>query len=181
MLSLRNRHFFLMDLVLLPAAAVLAFVLRLDATGLEFYASSILLYVAVSVPVKLTVREFQLLWHLITTRPRVASRDSILERVWGLSSEVETRTVDVHVRALVLDGIEVDVVRGIPGQGLVDDRDRALRGAVRRRGRPGRDDPATPIRSSRSGTVRRISPSRRSHRRNAPFGILPRPSDDPAD
>jgi FlaA1/EpsC-like NDP-sugar epimerase len=53
MLSLRNRHFFLLDLVLLPAAAVLAFVLRLDATGLEFYASSILLYVAVSVPVKL--------------------------------------------------------------------------------------------------------------------------------
>jgi DNA-binding response OmpR family regulator len=51
-------------------------------------------------PVRLTVREFELLWYLITTRPRVASRDSILERVWGLSSEVETRTVDVHVRAL---------------------------------------------------------------------------------
>ena len=51
-------------------------------------------------PVRFTVREFELLWYLITTRPRVASRESILERVWGLSSEVETRTVDVHVRAL---------------------------------------------------------------------------------
>lgn len=50
--------------------------------------------------VKMTVREFELLWHLISIRPRVASRDNILERVWGLSSEVETRTVDVHVRAL---------------------------------------------------------------------------------
>jgi DNA-binding response OmpR family regulator len=50
--------------------------------------------------VRFTVREFELLWYLITTRPRVASRESILERVWGLSSEVETRTVDVHVRAL---------------------------------------------------------------------------------
>jgi len=50
--------------------------------------------------VRLTVREFDLLWYLITIRPRVASRESILERVWGLSSDVETRTIDVHVRAL---------------------------------------------------------------------------------
>jgi DNA-binding response OmpR family regulator len=50
--------------------------------------------------VRLTVREFELLWYLITTRPRVASRDAILERVWGISSDVETRTVDVHIRAL---------------------------------------------------------------------------------
>ena len=51
-------------------------------------------------PVRFTVREFELLWYLITTRPRVASRESILERVWGLSRDVETRTVDVHIRAL---------------------------------------------------------------------------------
>ena len=51
-------------------------------------------------PVRLTVREFELLWYLVTTRPRVATRENILERVWGFSSEVETRTVDVHVRAL---------------------------------------------------------------------------------
>lgn len=51
-------------------------------------------------PVRLTMREFELLWYLVTTRPRVASRESILERVWGLSSEIETRTVDVHIRGL---------------------------------------------------------------------------------
>jgi DNA-binding response OmpR family regulator len=50
--------------------------------------------------VKLTMREFELLWYLITTRPRVASRERVLDRVWGLSSDVETRTVDVHIRAL---------------------------------------------------------------------------------
>lgn len=61
-------------------------------------------------PVRLTVREFELLWYLITTRPRVASRESILERVWGMSSDVETRTVDVHVRAL----------RKKLGQGIVE-------------------------------------------------------------
>lgn len=50
--------------------------------------------------VRLTMREFELLWYLVMTRPRVAPRENILDRVWGLSSEVETRTVDVHVRAL---------------------------------------------------------------------------------
>jgi two-component system phosphate regulon response regulator PhoB len=50
--------------------------------------------------VRLTAREFELLWFLIVSRPRVALRDQILERVWGLSTEVETRTVDVHIRAL---------------------------------------------------------------------------------
>jgi DNA-binding response OmpR family regulator len=51
-------------------------------------------------PVRLTTREFELLWYLITSRPRVVTRDRILERVWGISADVETRTVDVHIRAL---------------------------------------------------------------------------------
>jgi len=51
-------------------------------------------------PVRLTTRELELLWFLVTSRPRVVSRQTILERVWGLSAEIETRTVDVHVRAL---------------------------------------------------------------------------------
>jgi two-component system, OmpR family, phosphate regulon response regulator PhoB len=51
-------------------------------------------------PVRLTARELDLLWFLIINRPRVVTRDRILERVWGLSTDVETRTVDVHVRAL---------------------------------------------------------------------------------
>ncbi len=64
--------------------------------------------------VRLTVREFELLWYLITTRPRVASRERILERVWGISSDVETRTVDVHIRALraKLDPKVVETVIG---------------------------------------------------------------------
>jgi DNA-binding response OmpR family regulator len=67
-------------------------------------------------PVRLTVREFELLWYLITTRPRVAIRDRILERVWGISSEVETRTVDVHVRALRAK-IDSEVVETLIGAG----------------------------------------------------------------
>ena len=66
--------------------------------------------------IRLTTREFELLWYLITTRPRVASRERILERVWGLSSEVETRTVDVHIRAL-RKKIDQDVVETVIGVG----------------------------------------------------------------
>jgi len=51
-------------------------------------------------PVRLTARELDLLWFLLTTRPRVVSRERIVERVWGLGSDVDERTVDVHVRAL---------------------------------------------------------------------------------
>lgn len=51
-------------------------------------------------PVRITAREMELLWYLIASRPRVVRRESILERVWGLSAEVTTRTIDVHVRAL---------------------------------------------------------------------------------
>jgi len=67
-------------------------------------------------PVRLTVREFELLWYLITTRPRVATRDRILERVWGISSEVETRTVDVHIRALRAK-IDSEIVETLIGAG----------------------------------------------------------------
>ncbi len=66
--------------------------------------------------VRLTVREFELLWYLITTRPRVASREAVLERVWGISSDVETRTVDVHIRALRAK-IDPELIETVIGAG----------------------------------------------------------------
>jgi DNA-binding response OmpR family regulator len=50
--------------------------------------------------VHLTKKEFDLLWLLIRSRSRVVSRDTILTRLWDYSTEVETRTVDVHIRSL---------------------------------------------------------------------------------
>ncbi len=55
MTTLRNRHFFLLDLALIPLVALLAFALRLDAEGIQDYALTILLFIAVSLPVKLMV------------------------------------------------------------------------------------------------------------------------------
>jgi two-component system, OmpR family, alkaline phosphatase synthesis response regulator PhoP len=50
--------------------------------------------------IRLTRREFELLRFLVENRNRVLSRDRLLERVWGLDRQVETRSVDVHVGRL---------------------------------------------------------------------------------
>jgi len=48
----------------------------------------------------LTVKEFDLLVLLIKNRGNVLTREQLLESVWGLSSAIESRTVDVHIRTL---------------------------------------------------------------------------------
>lgn len=50
--------------------------------------------------VKLARKELELLWMLIRNRPSVVSRDRILSEVWQVSEDVETRTVDAHIRNL---------------------------------------------------------------------------------
>jgi phosphate regulon transcriptional regulator PhoB len=52
--------------------------------------------------VALTPKEFELLRALVAVRGRVLSREFLLDRVWGYSraGEIESRTVDVHVRRL---------------------------------------------------------------------------------
>lgn len=53
-------------------------------------------------PAALTAKEFELLKTLIQANGRVLSRDYLLETIWGFdrAMEIETRTVDVHVRTL---------------------------------------------------------------------------------
>lgn len=48
----------------------------------------------------LRVKEFDLLVLLLKNRGNVLTREQLLESVWGLSSEIESRTVDVHIRTL---------------------------------------------------------------------------------
>jgi len=50
--------------------------------------------------VKLTRKEFALLEHLILNSGRVASRQQLLDNVWGYSYFGDTRTLDVHIRRL---------------------------------------------------------------------------------
>jgi DNA-binding response OmpR family regulator len=50
--------------------------------------------------VKLTRKEFALLEHLVKNAGRVATRQQLLDNVWGYSYFGDTRTLDVHIRRL---------------------------------------------------------------------------------
>src|SRR3989339_1444217 len=50
--------------------------------------------------VELTAKEFALLRFLAERREKVFSREQLLDEVWGIDQQIETRTVDVHVRKL---------------------------------------------------------------------------------
>jgi DNA-binding response OmpR family regulator len=50
--------------------------------------------------VKLTRKEFALLSNLVKNSGRVATRQNLLDHVWGYSYFGDTRTLDVHIRRL---------------------------------------------------------------------------------
>ena len=50
--------------------------------------------------VRLTRKEFALLQHLIENKGRVATRQQLLDNVWGYNYFGDTRTLDVHIRRL---------------------------------------------------------------------------------
>lgn len=50
--------------------------------------------------VKLTRKEFALLENLVKNSGRVATRQNLLDNVWGYSYFGDTRTLDVHIRRL---------------------------------------------------------------------------------
>lgn len=58
-------------------------------------------------PIDLTQKEFDLAVYLFQNPGKLLSRVKLLERVWGISAEVDTRTVDTHAsrvrRKLKLD------------------------------------------------------------------------------
>ncbi|HEY8711310.1 MAG TPA: response regulator transcription factor [Thermoanaerobaculia bacterium] len=66
--------------------------LRIDSRTLRVYVAG--------EEVKLAKKELELLWMLVRNRPAVVSRDRILAEVWQMSEDVETRTVDAHIRNL---------------------------------------------------------------------------------
>jgi DNA-binding response OmpR family regulator len=59
---------------------------------------------------RLTAKEFDLLWFLAAHPRRVFSRDQLMIRVWGYEAALDTGTVTVHVRRL-REKIEADPSR----------------------------------------------------------------------
>jgi len=53
-----------------------------------------------SVPMTLTKKEYELLALLVGFAGEIVPREEQLMRVWGYSTEIRTRTLDVHIRHL---------------------------------------------------------------------------------
>ncbi|AHF89741.1 response regulator with CheY-like receiver domain and winged-helix DNA-binding domain [Opitutaceae bacterium TAV1] len=69
-------------------------------------------------PVDLTATEFKLLQLLMERRGRVQTREHLLINVWNYETEIETRTVDTHVRRLREKlGEHADLIETIRGVG----------------------------------------------------------------
>lgn len=67
--------------------------------------------------VELTAKEFDLLAYLVENAGVVLSRETLLDRVWGLGYRGETRTVDVHVAQLRKKLRRPDLIRTVRGAG----------------------------------------------------------------
>ena len=68
--------------------------------------------------------EFRLLEHLMEKPGRVFSRAQLLDAVWGMTAEIDERTVDVHVgrlRKSLIERREGDPIRTVRGAGYAID------------------------------------------------------------
>lgn len=75
-------------------------------------------------PLALGPTEFRLLRHFLEHPGRVFSRERLLDSVWGHDSDVEARTVDVHIRRLrkaINVGGRDDVIRTVRSAGYALD------------------------------------------------------------
>ncbi|MBO6283441.1 MAG: response regulator transcription factor [Pseudobutyrivibrio sp.] len=50
--------------------------------------------------ISLTYKEYELLYYLTLNRGIVLRRDQIMERIWGIDYEGESRTLDMHIKTL---------------------------------------------------------------------------------
>jgi two-component system phosphate regulon response regulator PhoB len=77
-------------------------------------------------PTQLRPLEYKLLQLLVSDPGRVFTREELLEQVWEMRGDINTRTVDVHVRRLRVSlGPAADVIETVHGFGYRARRDNA--------------------------------------------------------
>lgn len=73
--------------------------------------------------------EFRLLKHFLEHPAHVFSRERLLDSVWGHDSDIEPRTVDVHIRRLrkaINEGGHADIIRTVRSAGYALDAEGRL-------------------------------------------------------
>ena len=83
--------------------------LKIDITKHEVYVKDQQVF--------LTVKEFDLLVLLIQNRSKVMTREQLLDSVWKIDADIESRTVDVHIKTLrqklETAGELIETIRGV--------------------------------------------------------------------
>jgi DNA-binding response OmpR family regulator len=68
-------------------------------------------------PIELTIKEFDLLYKLVSTPNRIFTREQLMNEIWGFDSESYERTVDTHIKRLRekfnTKDFEIVTVRGL--------------------------------------------------------------------
>jgi two-component system phosphate regulon response regulator PhoB len=104
-----------------PASSDPSSVLRVGAIELDPVTHDVRIDGA---PAQLRPRGYKLLQLLVSDPGRVFSREELLEQVWEVRGDINTRTVDVHVRRLRVSlGAAADVIETVHGFGYRARRD----------------------------------------------------------
>ena len=72
----------------------------------------------------LAQKEFLLLYKLLSSPDTVFTRQEIMEEIWGLDSESDYRTIDVHIKRIRekicdVDDFEIIIIRGIGYKSII--------------------------------------------------------------
>ena len=75
----------------------------------------------------LAQKEFYLLYKLLSTPNTIFTRQELIEEVWGLESDSDYRTVDVHIKRIRekmkdVDEFEIVTIRGIGYEAIIHEK-----------------------------------------------------------
>lgn len=72
---------------------------RMEHGGLVMDTTGHILYVD-GVKTELTYKEFEMLRYFMKNAGIVLTREMLLNKIWGIEADIETRTVDMHIKTL---------------------------------------------------------------------------------
>lgn len=76
---------------------------------------------------QLPLKEFQLLYKLLSFPNKIFTRQDLMDEIWGLESESDIRTVDVHIKRLRekignIEEFEIITIRGIGYKAIIKEQ-----------------------------------------------------------
>ena len=74
---------------------------------------------------QLPQKEFQLIYKLLSYPNKIFTRQELIDEIWGLESDSEQRTVDVHIKRLrekfdKFEEFEIVTIRGVGYKGIIN-------------------------------------------------------------